>query len=229
MLISAMTQTLIVSFSPGVHLAIFGERHWELAAAAHLHYVQVLQFLHKFWCLASVTASSAKFTIVTIPPGPNLTYGDTQRRWIKHYCYSLGDADIFYGKIVVQKLLFLPFSVTASVCASPLPHATSTTFSPFSAVTSIGVVWSSLEPKTQSKTQTNHFQLLTDTDVIIQAKTVGSKFSANGAHRGPIDRSSLCPTYRARHQLWWQRCMCSRKQYGPHAFLSVSHWRLQSL
>lgn len=73
MLIGAMTKALVVSLSPCVHLAIFGEGHRELAAAGHLHYVQVLQLFNKFGSLAAITAPSAQFTIVSVPPGPHLT------------------------------------------------------------------------------------------------------------------------------------------------------------
>lgn len=56
-----------------------------------------------------------------------------------------------------KTILFQPFSVTASVCASPLPHATSMTLCPFRAVTSMGVVWSSLEPK--NKQERRHYRI----------------------------------------------------------------------
>lgn len=79
MLICAMTKALVVTLSPGVHLTIFSESHRELAATAHLHYIKVLQFLHKFGCLAAIAAASAQFTIVSIPPGPHLTCGYTGR------------------------------------------------------------------------------------------------------------------------------------------------------
>lgn len=45
-----------------------------------------------------------------------------------------------------QHKLYIPFSVTARVWASPLPQATSMTFSPLSPATSIGMASSSLEP-----------------------------------------------------------------------------------
>lgn len=38
-LICAVTKTLVVTLSPGIHLTIFREGHWELAATAHLNYV----------------------------------------------------------------------------------------------------------------------------------------------------------------------------------------------
>lgn len=45
-----------------------------------------------------------------------------------------------------QHKLYIPFSVTARVWASPLPQATSMTFRPLSPATSIGMASSSLEP-----------------------------------------------------------------------------------
>lgn len=137
--ICTVPEALVVTLSPGVHLSIFGEGHWELAATAHLYYVQVLQFLHKFGGLTTVAASSAQFTIISIPPRPDLTWRNEYKQELK------GEQNQWLD---VQTDPFTPFSVTASVCASPLPQATSTTFSPFSAVTSMGVVWSSLEPTT---------------------------------------------------------------------------------
>lgn len=73
MLVSAMAEPLVVALPPGVHLSVLGERHRELAAAAHLHNVQVLQLLHEFWRLAAVAASSAQLAVVSVSPGPNLT------------------------------------------------------------------------------------------------------------------------------------------------------------
>lgn len=68
-----MTQALVVSFAPGVNLAVFGEGHGKLAAAANLHDVQILQLLHQFGSLTAVAAPSAQFTVVSVPPGPDLT------------------------------------------------------------------------------------------------------------------------------------------------------------
>lgn len=73
MLVGAVAEALVVPFPPGVHLSILGEGHGELAAAAHLHDVQVLQLLHELRRLAAVAASSAQLTVVSVPPGPNLT------------------------------------------------------------------------------------------------------------------------------------------------------------
>lgn len=79
MLVGAVAEPLVVALPPGVHLSILGEGHRELAATAHLHNVQVLQFLHEFRCLAAVAASSAQLAVVSVSPGPNLTCADRSR------------------------------------------------------------------------------------------------------------------------------------------------------
>lgn len=78
-LICSMAEPLVVPLSPGVHLAVFSEGQGKLAATAHLHYVQVLQFFNKFGCLTAIAASSAQFPVVSIPPGPHLTCRHTGR------------------------------------------------------------------------------------------------------------------------------------------------------
>lgn len=75
MLVCAVAQPLVISLAPGVHLSVFGEGHGELATAAHLHNVQVLQLLHQLGRLAAVAASAAQLPVVPIPPRPHLTYG----------------------------------------------------------------------------------------------------------------------------------------------------------
>jgi len=71
-LVGAVAEPLVVALPPGVHLSIFGERHGELAAAAHLHHVQVLQLLHQLGGLAAVAAPPAQLPVVPVPPGPDL-------------------------------------------------------------------------------------------------------------------------------------------------------------
>lgn len=72
-LVCAVSEALVVPLSPGVHLPVFGQGHGELAPAAHLDDVQVLQLLHQFGRLAAVAASSAQLSIVSISPRPHLT------------------------------------------------------------------------------------------------------------------------------------------------------------
>ena len=68
MFVCAVAQALVVSLPPGVHLALLGERHGELAAAAHLLDVQVLQLLHQLRGLAAIAASATQLTVVPVPP-----------------------------------------------------------------------------------------------------------------------------------------------------------------
>lgn len=69
-----MTQTLVVSLPPGVHLSVLVEGYRKLTAAAHLHYIQILQLLHQLGRLAAIAASATQFTVVAVAPGPHLAW-----------------------------------------------------------------------------------------------------------------------------------------------------------
>lgn len=73
MFLCPVPKSLVVTFSPGVHLAIFGQSDRKLTSTSNFDDIQVLELLNQLRRLAAVAAASAQFPVVAVSPRPHLT------------------------------------------------------------------------------------------------------------------------------------------------------------
>lgn len=114
-----------------------------------------------------------------------------------------------------QHKLYIPFSVTARVWASPLPHATSITFSPLSPATSIGMASSSLEPWNRYKC---HSQMPLKRSKLLLPHDMYSRHTVAQAAVVPTAPGVQLPLSSD------GRAVCASTCYVHHMFPSLLSW-----